>query len=246
MNAILVRIGIDQSFGGWNAPVSEQSGEFVYFPIPENPRFVFRKGMRKTYTEFKEPLKIFCKSHLISFDDIHYPEKRLNGQAIHLDPDFSFLTYGDNGDRRGSGIAKLKKDDFIVFYAGLSPVEKFKYPLYYGLVGIYFVDQVVSVKTIHRNLYIENAHTRKIDIGMQDIVVRAQKRISGRLKSSILMGEYRNRAYRVTKDLLKKWGGLSVKDGYIQRSAIPPHFLNPKQFLSWLEKQNYEVIERNN
>ena len=246
MDAILVRIGIDQSYGGWNAPVSAQSGEFVYFPIPEDPRFAFRKGMRKTYTEFKEPLKIFCKRYSKSFEAIHYPEKRLNGKAIHLDPDFSYLTYGDNGDRRGSGNAKLQKDDFIVFYAGLSPLEEFKYPLWYGLVGIYFVDQVVSVKNINPNLYIENAHTRKIEIGMQDIVVCAQKGISGRLKSSILIGEYRNRSYRVTKDILKKWGGLSVKDGYIQRSAIPPHFINPKQFLNWLENQNYEVIERNN
>ena len=36
------------------------------------------------------------------------------------------------------------------------------------------------------------------------------------------LGEWRDRAYRVRKDLLKTWGGLSVNDGYIQRSAVPP------------------------
>jgi hypothetical protein len=30
MRAYLVRIGIDQAFGGWNAPVDPRTNEYVY------------------------------------------------------------------------------------------------------------------------------------------------------------------------------------------------------------------------
>jgi hypothetical protein len=35
VRAMLVRIGIDQAYGDWNAPVDPESNEFVYVPIPE-------------------------------------------------------------------------------------------------------------------------------------------------------------------------------------------------------------------
>jgi hypothetical protein len=34
MRAYLVRIGVDQAFGGWNAPMNPETREFVYVPIP--------------------------------------------------------------------------------------------------------------------------------------------------------------------------------------------------------------------
>ena len=40
MNALLVRIGVDQAYGGWNAPVDAE-GRFVYVPIPEKLRTPF-------------------------------------------------------------------------------------------------------------------------------------------------------------------------------------------------------------
>ena len=35
MRAYLVRIGVDQAFGEWNAPMNPETREFVYVPIPE-------------------------------------------------------------------------------------------------------------------------------------------------------------------------------------------------------------------
>ena len=35
MKALLVRIGVDQAYGEWNAPVDAVS-RFVYVPIPES------------------------------------------------------------------------------------------------------------------------------------------------------------------------------------------------------------------
>lgn len=60
------------------------------------------------------------------------------------------------------------------------------------------------------------------------------------------MGEYRDRAYRVRKDVLNEWGGLSVKDGYLQRSARLPRLLDPARFMRWLERQGPSLIQANN
>ena len=60
---------------------------------------------------------------------------------------------------------------------------------------------------------------------------------SGRLQRCLPIGEYRDRAYRVRRDLLEEWGGLSVKDGYLQRSARLPRFLDAPRFMDWLESQ---------
>jgi hypothetical protein len=50
------------------------------------------------------------------------------------------------------------------------------------------------------------------------------------------IGEWRNRAYRVTNELLTIWCGLDVKDGFIQRSVSPPSFLKPGKFCEWFLK----------
>jgi hypothetical protein len=41
MRAYLVRIGVDQAFGGWNAPMNPETREFVYVPIGDGR---WRKG----------------------------------------------------------------------------------------------------------------------------------------------------------------------------------------------------------
>ena len=80
----------------------------------------------------------------------------------------------------------------------------------------------------------------------EDIVVRAMDGVSGRLERCIPIGELRDRAYRVRSDILKAWGGLSVKDGYIQRSVRPPEFLQPERFYRWFLKHEIPLLRRNN
>ncbi len=92
----------------------------------------------------------------------------------------------------------------------------------------------------------ENAHVRKVKRGETDIVVRAKPGSSGRFERCIPIGEWRNRSYRVRNDVLDAWGGLSVKDGFIQRSAVPPSSNNPCKFLGWLRKKGVHLIARNN
>lgn len=246
MRAILVRVAVDHSYGAWNAPVDPKSREFVFVPIPEKDGTQFLSGLARGYDEVIPSLREFCRRfsrHLHT--DLRFP-KELRKRQMHLDPDFQHLTYGDRGDRRGAGISKLKKGDLLVFYSGLRPIRPTKDKLIYALVGLYVVRDVKLARTIPDDLRHQNAHTRKLKIGQPDIIVRATLGVSGRLEQCIPIGEWRDRAYRVRKDLLKAWGGLSVKDGYIQRSAVPPTFNNAKRFYHWFRGQPVKLVNRNN
>ena len=245
MKAYLVRIGIDQAYGGWNAPVDPLTGEFVYVPIPESET-EFHPNCCRRLKEFVAALQQFCGPRNLDLQtDLHFDLAGLD-HPIHLDPDFGQLTYGDDGNRRGAGVKTLKEGDLIVFYAGLSPTSECGHKLLYALVGLYVVGEVVKVPEIPPGRWHENAHTRKVKHWPHDIVVRAKKGVSGRLEKCIPIGEWRSGAYRVRNDVLEAWGGLSVKDGFIQRSAVPPSFLNPEKFSQWLRQQGVPLIERNN
>jgi len=165
---------------------------------------------------------------------------------MHLDPDFEHLTYGDQGERAKQLQANLRIGDLIVFYAGLAdrhgPTR-----LVYALIGIFVIEQfslAVNVSTEDRDI---NAHARRVlALDAKDLIVRARPKVSGRLKRCVPIGGFRDRAYRVRPDILNAWGGLSVTNGYLQRSARLPRLLNPERFLRWLEMQGPMLIQSNN
>ena len=105
---------------------------------------------------------------------------------------------------------------------------------------------MVPVANVPAHRWYENAHVRKVKRSETDIVVRAKPVMSGRFEKCIPIGELRDGAYRVRRDILSAWGGLSVKNGFIQRSAVPPSFTRPEQFLAWLKKQQITLLPRNN
>ena len=147
---------------------------------------------------------------------------RLLGKPTHLDPDFGYLTYGDQSQRGNRINGLLGSGDFLAFFAGLRPVDELSQRLIYALIGLYVIEEIIPEKSVPRSCWNENAHTR-CEPGDSDIVVRARSGVSGRLRHCIAIGEYRNRAYRVRTDLLDTWGGLDINDGYIQRTYICPH-----------------------
>jgi hypothetical protein len=246
VKGFLVRIGIDLAYGGWNAPVDPATGEFVYLPIPESTRTRFQPGCEHRFVDVLPHLQQFCGCRHIDPQKYHGGDDGFLDSAMHLDPDFQHLTYGDDGSRRGAGLKELVAGDFVVFYAGLRPVSECGHKLLYSLVGFYDIAEVVQIATVQSSRWHENAHTRKLEHYPHDIVVRAKAGCSGRLERSIPIGEWRSGAYRVRNDLLETWGGLSVKDGFIQRSAVPPSFFHPEKFRDWLRKQNISLVERNN
>lgn len=246
MRAILVRIGIDQAYGGWNAPVDPLTNEFVYVPIPEGHAAPQHRELATTYSTVETALRRFgAERGGLDPASTRLPP-HLAGAATHLDPDFDQLTYGDNGERRGKAITRFEPGDLIVFYAGLRPVTACEHRLLYALVGLYRVASVSRVSEFPQSRWNENAHLRRVNAQPSDVVVHAEPETSGRLRRCIPVGEFRSGAYRVTRDLLEAWGGLSCKDGFIQRSAVPPRFSDTDRFLSWLERTGFELVATNN
>ncbi len=244
MRAYLIRIGVDQAYGGWNAPMNPETNEFVYVPIPES---------RPMRTELATPYAV-VQASLVKFEGMHAGAPRaylrlpvkLASANMHLDPDFEHLTYGDSGTRRGKGLTDLGPGDIIVFYSGLKPVAPSEHRLVYALVGFYQVAESLRVQSVPASRWSENAHTRCTDREDKDVVVRAVPGSSGRLKKCIPIGEFRDRAYRVDRGILAEWGGLSCRNGYLQRSAVLPTLLDPRRFMKWFESQSPELISSNN
>ena len=245
MQAILIRVGIDLTTesGNWNAPCNPKNGDFVYVPIKETDRANVL-GMERHYANHIIPaLDRFSErnNHIISL-----PSHLLN-KRMHLDPDFDCLTYGDT-DRRGKPLLKFVEDDLVIFFASLDPIKPITNDrLEYALIGMLVVKEIVQVKDISdTRRFDENAHTRISSPKPTDIIVRGKQEVSGRFESYIPIGEYRDDAYRVQRSLLDKWGGLSVKNGYLQRSANLPLFRQPERFFNWLQQQNAQLIQANN
>ena len=246
MEIILVRVGIDSKYGEWNAPIDLCSNDFLYIPIPESQNFKIKEELVRPYKELLPIIKDFYSKYKMKPNGKFKFPKTLLNKHMHLDPDFDNLTYGDNGARRGKNIASLDKGDMLIFYAGLKPIQNNIKFLSYSLIGLFVINKIVKAIDLPKSKHYINAHTRKVEISSNDIVVIGQTGKSGRFKKSIPVGEYRDRAYRVKRGILQKWGGLSIHDGYIQRSINPPYIKNPEGFFKWLNTQKLSLIQKNN
>lgn len=237
MTGFLIRVGSDKSFGHANGPIRASTGEFVYVPIPEADQRV-NQALGCPYLQVETHIRnlVGAQRDLSPW----FPSRNW----MHLDPDFEHLTYGNNENTKGTRLGNLKRGDFIAFYASLKAVDQPK-TLIYALIGLLVIDRVVNSNEIAETDWHRNAHTRRTAIIASDVVLFGQTGVSGRLDRAIPIGEYRDRAYRVRADLLDSWGGLSVKDGYIQRSAVPPAFLDPDRFLAWLKSQHPTLVQSN-
>jgi hypothetical protein len=244
MRAYLIRIGVDQAYGGWNAPMDPHTNEFVYVSIPESRPM--RPLLATPYALVEPALARFAEAHPRAPDRSLRLPSDLTATHMHLDPDFGHLTYGDGGRRRGKPLLDLGGDDLVVFYSGLRPVRPCEHRLVYALVGLYRVQEVVRLESVDERRWPDNAHTRCVQLEPTDVIVRAQPGRSGRLRRCIPIGEYRDGAYRVTRPILEAWAGLSCRDGYLQRSAVLPSFSDAPRFFRWFEGQGPELISANN
>jgi hypothetical protein len=224
--------------------VNPETNEFAYVPIPESRPM--RAELATPYSLVQPALAAFAETHPAApRQSVQFPSG-LTSANMHLDPDFERLTYGDSGMRRGKGLTDLARDDIVVFYSGLRPVADCQHRLVYALVGLYWVSEAVRLQFVAARRWFENAHSRCVDHEGSDVIVRAEPGSSGRLKRCIPIGEFRDRAYRVDCGILADWGGLSCRDGYLQRSVVLPTLLDPQRFMSWFERQDPELVSSNN
>ena len=77
-------------------------------------------------------------------------------------------------------------------------------------------------------------------------MVRGKPEVSGRCERAIPIGHFHDRAYRVLPNLLADWGELSVLNGYLQRSAHLPEFLDASRFYTWFQSQGVGLVAHNN
>lgn len=246
--AVLVRVGIDSSekSGKWNAPVNPGTGEFAYVPILEDEgrkdgikKKPIRPGYEVSYEQFKKPCKNLGK-------ELH--RKLLEkGIFAHLDPDFEYLTYGDEGNKKKRlERLELSEGDILAFYAGLKPPNAGPGALIYALIGLYVLEKpgVTALDDIPQKDWHKNAHTRREHTKDDDIVFFGKKDgKSGRLKRCILIGEYRPNGYHLKSEIQEKWG--EPKKVYLQRGYL--HALrHPDRFYEWFEEQGVPLVPQNN
>ena len=234
MRALLVRVGADctEAGGRWNGPVDARTGAFAYVPIPEPEPLV--PGLETPFTRWAPAVERL---------GVALPA-RLHGRAAHADPDFGRLTYGDRRERGRQIREKLVTGDLLVFYAGLRDVGDGR--LVYALIGLLAVATIVPARDLPPGRRAENAHTRRREIGETDVVVSGRPGTSGRFDRCLEFAGFRAGAYRVHPELLERWGGLGVKDGYVQRSARLPELASPERFLGWFAEQRVELLARDN
>ncbi len=232
MRIVLIRVGADQSAagGGFNGPVDPATGEFVYVGIPET------KPVRPGYARrFDDPALAAALARM----GASVPPA-LRARNLHLDPDFEHATYGDHG-RRAAQLGRLDRGDIAIFYAGLRAVRERR--LVYALIG-----QLTAQRHVHANEIDDasiNVHAQRATVEAGDVVLIGSRGSSGRYDRCIEVGEWRDGAYRVTRELLREWGGLSVRDGFLQRSAGFPQVLDPARFLDWFAAQRVRLVARN-
>ncbi|MER0170546.1 MAG: hypothetical protein DU489_08075 [Nitrosomonas sp.] len=237
---LLMRVGIDKTDGEYNAPINPRTNDYIYMPILQG-KGDFIPGMKTSYNDLSSYFESWSQRNNA---DIQFPQ-HLNNKTCHLDPDFEFSTYGDQATGRGLRVADLKEWDFLAFFASFKPINKCDHNLIYALYGIMVVDKILKVRDMPENEYHKNAHTRIMNRNGEHLVVFAKPSLSGRFDRAIPIGEFRNRSYRVKKEMLEAWGNIGVKDGFIQRSVCPPWFEKPVQFLKWLESQQVKLFNNN-
>lgn len=236
MNVLLIRVAADQSSGGgyWNGPVDSDSNEFAYVAIPEQC---------ETYAGLERPYDLLAPT-LAAFG-VDLPGHLRTGH-MHLDPDFDHLTYGDSGQKARQIESTVRPGDHAVFYAGLRDIRGAD-RLVYAIIGVLEVDRVVRAAGLATGQRDINAHGRRVlQEDAEDVIVLGRAGVSGRLARCLPIGEYRDRAYRVRPDLLHEWGGLSARDGYLQRSARIPRLTEPSRFLAWFRRQAPALLPSNN
>lgn len=232
MQILLVRVGADQTpaGGGFNAPVDVSTSAFVYVGIPESKPVL--RGWETSYRSRRLARQLARMGTSLPAALL-----RLN---MHLDPDFERCTYGDHG-WRAAQLARLDRGDIVVFYAGLRADGCDR--LVYALVDQLTVAcHLPAGKIRGRSL---NAHARRKAVEPDELVVIGTRRRSGRYDRCLPIGEFRDNAYRIRRDLLITWGGISVRDGFLQRSAVFPHARDPGKFLDWLAWQHARIVKRN-
>lgn len=224
MRVVLLRVGVDSGCGGIQGPLF-RDGSFELIPIPDVycGRGVDRRTYGSTRGRHGRPLIEYFPPRL---------RRRLRNQSMHVDPEFATFTYGDP-TRPKQGLMKLRKDDLLVFYAGL---EGFGFESDAGLyiIGFFEVEEAGRARELEKKLgtrqferfFKKNFHVRHTtvfkDQKKKGLVLVKGGRGSCLLKKAQLIScmgkDRRGRPLKVlSKQMQKYFGGFGGRNS-LQRS----------------------------
>jgi len=84
---LLIRVGIDLSYGGWNAPYRED-GSFYYIPMQPIVPEVFEDSFQTNYDEFEKAFNLYVEDCELTFPAVSaavFPELQLH-RVLCRDP----------------------------------------------------------------------------------------------------------------------------------------------------------------
>lgn len=226
---MLLRVGIDKGTDGALAPIFEDSS-FEYIPISEGD------SKSKEYRTYKNTIGRSGKPLST------YLPKEIENRTMHFDPEFETFTYGDPTSKRGY-LLKLREDDLLVFYAGLSPFQNQKHKTGLYLIGYFTVDKVIDFNQLpqkeikeYYQLYPNNAHLKRSYDTEDLVIVVGYKSKSKLLDKAISISQTKydtnEKPYHAVSKEMETLLGIS---GSIQRS-IPPRFIRSTDRLNNLKR----------
>jgi hypothetical protein len=224
--AMLLRVGIDKSSDGVLSPI-HPDGSFEYIPLSEKDD---KSKETRTYHDLRGNDGKLLSSYL--------PQK-VASRRVHLDPEFTTFTYGDEG-KKANYLRKLKPGDLLVFYAGLTPSDG-KYPEALYIIGYFTITEIIDIAKNRLSAdrifkeYRNNSHPKRFDVSGMVLVVGDTDK-SELLEKAILISEKKlnkiGRTYHAVSPQMEELLGIK---GSIQRS-IPPRFINEENKLKNLQK----------
>lgn len=218
VKALLLRVGIDKGTDGALDPIFKD-GSFEYVPISEGDS---GSTENRTYGTTIGRCGLPLSAYL---------PKVIEKRKMHFDPEFGAFTYGDPTAKR-KWLLKLEAGDLLVFYAGLSPFQNKDYKTRLYIIGYFTVENVIDFNRLSqeeiekcRELYPENAHSKRSCSTDDLVMIVGRKSESRLLNKAILISQLRpDKSGKPCQAISSEMETLLGISGFIQRS-IPPRVI---------------------
>jgi hypothetical protein len=218
---LLLRVGMDLGYGGLGPLFPD--GSFEYVPIPENPKKTSSRSL------------LFSQVPARSGGAVEqFVPLRYRGTSAHYDPEFETFTYGDPTRYKRGQLLRLMRDDLLVFYAGLRPLDQRTGSRLY-LIGYFTVEKIHDVTPQPswpppslQHLW-ANAHFRRKSCDTGLVVVEGSPKTSRLLEGAVPLSDEQQAVLPEMQGRLGFAG--SVKRAGAGRWIPATHVANVEQWL---------------
>jgi hypothetical protein len=89
----------------------------------------------------------------------------------------------------------LSSGDLLAFFSALRPVDSLPRPLIYALIGLYMIEEIAEAKSVPKERWLENAHTRACALANAQPQYSAYRSIALNVKSPTNVLIFMSRSY---------------------------------------------------